>query len=79
MDLYRLRKACQWIGNTPGIAMRNYSLLRHTSYEDEGGNGAEKSVVKSVVIPGDLHSFGVLRSAENPVFSGFSGYLMDGT
>ena len=79
MDLYGLRKACQWIGNTPGIAMRNYSLLRHTSYEDEGGNGAEKSVVKSVVLSADLHSFGVLPSAENRVFSGCSGYVMDGT
>jgi integrase len=79
MDQYGLRKACQWIGNTPGIAMRNYSLLRHTAYEDEGGLGPEKSVVQSVVIPADLASFGLLQNAENPVFPGCSGYVVDGT
>ncbi len=36
MDEYGLRKACQWIGNSPAIAMKNYSLLKKTDYIDAG-------------------------------------------
>lgn len=43
MDLVGLRKACQWIGNSPTVAMRNYALLKKTDYIDAGEIGLQKS------------------------------------
>jgi integrase len=43
MDLYGLRKACAWIGNSPAVAMKHYALLRKSDYTDLGSESAEKS------------------------------------
>lgn len=36
MDLYGLRKACAWIGNSPAVAIKHYSLMRATDFTDAG-------------------------------------------
>ncbi len=36
MDSHGLRRACAWIGNGPNVAMRHYSLMKHTDYMDVG-------------------------------------------
>jgi integrase len=46
MDRYGLRKACMWIGNSPTIAMKHYSLMRKTDYID-GGETAQVTSPKS--------------------------------
>ncbi len=46
MDLVGLRRACQWIGNSPKVAMSNYALMKSTDYIDAGSaeiKSAEKS------------------------------------
>ena len=39
MDQYGLRRACQWAGNSPETAMKNYALVRNTDYVDVGTMG----------------------------------------
>ena len=34
MDRYGLRKACAWIGNTPAVAVKHYSLLKATDFTE---------------------------------------------
>ena len=34
MDEFGLRKACQWAGNSPATAMKNYALVRKTDFVD---------------------------------------------
>lgn len=75
MDQYGLRKGCQWIGKTPEIAVRDYSLVRQTAYEDLGGRGEEKNGANSGALRGNPEQFGALQTSENPVFSGCSGYV----
>ncbi len=36
MDQYGLRRACQWAGNSPATAMKNYALVRRTDFIDAG-------------------------------------------
>jgi hypothetical protein len=36
MDTHGLRRACQWSGNTPAVAMRIYALTKHEDFEDLG-------------------------------------------
>ena len=36
MDEYGLRRACQWSGNSPATAMKNYALVKHTDFADSG-------------------------------------------
>lgn len=31
MDIVGLRRACQWIGNSPKVAMSNYALMKSTA------------------------------------------------
>jgi hypothetical protein len=46
MDSHGLRRACAWIGNTPTVAIKHYSLLKHSDYIDAGiENGIPKSGV----------------------------------
>ena len=49
MDEYGLRKACQWAGNSPATAMKNYALVRKTDFVDDG-NSVTKSDAKSDAI-----------------------------
>ncbi len=46
MDSHGIRRACAWIGNSPAIAMKHYSLMKHTDYMD-AGNIDSKSDAKS--------------------------------
>ena len=48
MDKYGLRKACQWAGNNPATAMKNYALVRKTDFVDAGE--AQKADAKSDAI-----------------------------
>ena len=43
MDDFGLRKACQWIGNSPAIAMKHYALMKKTDYVDVGSKSGAKS------------------------------------
>lgn len=50
MDVYGLRRACQWAGNSPGTAMKNYAMVRKTDFADAGNSdvpGIPKSDAKS--------------------------------
>jgi integrase len=49
MDEYGLRRACQWAGNSPATAMKNYALVRKTDFVDSG-NSVTKSDAKSDAI-----------------------------
>ena len=46
MDEFGLRRACQWAGNSPSTAMKNYALVRKTDFVDDG----------SIVIKSDAKS-----------------------
>ncbi len=46
MDSHGLRRACAWIGNSPSIAMKHYSLMRKSDYID-AGKVVQKSDAKS--------------------------------
>ena len=46
MDEYGLRRACQWAGNSPATAMKNYALVRKTDFADDG-NSVNKPDAKS--------------------------------
>ena len=48
MDKWGLRKACQWAGNNPATAMKNYALVRKTDFVDAGE--AQKVDAKSDAI-----------------------------
>ena len=48
MDEYGLRRACQWAGNSPVTAMKNYALVRKTDFVDAGE--AQKADAKSDAI-----------------------------
>ena len=53
MKAYGLRRACQWAGNSPAIAMKNYSLVRKTNFVDDGN-----SVTKSgAILDADANSY----------------------
>ena len=41
MDAYGLRRACQWAGNSPATAMKNYALIRKTDFIDTGSESAK--------------------------------------
>jgi len=47
MDLYDLRRACAWIGNSPRIAMKHYALLRKSDYLDLGIESQQLTQIKS--------------------------------
>ncbi len=49
MDEFGLRRACQWAGNSPATAMKNYALVRKTDFVDEG-NSSQKVDAKSDAI-----------------------------
>ena len=49
MDEFGLRRACQWAGNSPATAMKNYALTRNTDFKDEG-KSVRKSDAKSDAI-----------------------------
>lgn len=38
MDRFGIRKACQWSGNSPLTAIKNYSLIRSEEFDDSGEN-----------------------------------------
>ena len=41
MDVYGLRKACAWIGNTPAVAMKHYALIKKSDFLDGGESDAK--------------------------------------
>ena len=49
MDEFGLRRACQWAGNSPATAMKNYALVRKTDFVDDG-NCIQKVDAKSDAI-----------------------------
>lgn len=50
MDEYGLRRACQWAGNSPATAMKNYATVRKTDFIDDG-NRVSKVDAKSDAEP----------------------------
>ena len=62
MDEFGLRRACQWAGNSAGMAMKNYALVKKTDFTDSGTQmplekqvleelePAQKSAAKSAAI-----------------------------
>ena len=49
MDEFGLRRACQWAGNSPATAMKNYALVRKTDFVDDG-NSVKKVDAKCAAI-----------------------------
>ena len=66
MDTYGLRKACQWIGNSPIIAMKHYALMKKSDYIDAG----EITVPKSDAASARMGSQQVASQVENPIKTG---------
>ena len=64
MDQYGLRKACMWIGNSPTIAMKHYSLMRNTDYIDAGAS--RKSDAKSNAAGARIGENGDPTAQKNP-------------
>ena len=48
MDVFGIRKACQWAGNSAATAMKNYALVRKSDFQDIGTAG--KSDAKCAAI-----------------------------
>ncbi len=48
MDSHGIRKACAWIGNTPGVAMKNYATQKGTDFDDHGSDQRQKKVTTKV-------------------------------
>lgn len=77
MDEYGLRRACQWAGNSPATAMKNYAMVRKTDFADAGvsdGLRAQKVDAKSdAIVASDAKSDAALASvrgnggSENPI------------
>ena len=56
MDVFGIRKACQWAGNSVSTAMKNYALVKKSDYDEstlESDSGDAKSAAK---IAGDAKS-----------------------
>ena len=53
MDEFGLRKACQWAGNSPATAVKNYALVRHTDFQDEGSRGSESDAKSDAISAAD--------------------------
>lgn len=65
MDKHGLRKACMWVGNSPTIAMKHYSLLRKTEYID-AGEAPQKSGAKSGAEPSRIVENDGEQKTKNP-------------
>lgn len=64
MDAVGLRRACQWIGNSPKVAMANYALMKSTDYIDAGAN--PKSDAKSDAAPCRIGENGDPSNSKTP-------------
>ena len=53
MDNYGLRLACQWAGNSPATAMKNYALVRNTDFDDAG---RKRDAYSDALTPFDAYS-----------------------
>ena len=56
MDVFGIRKACQWAGNSVSTAMKNYALVKKSDYDEstlESDSGDAKS---AAIIAGDAKS-----------------------
>lgn len=51
MDLVGLRRACQWIGNTPKVAMTNYALMKSSDYIDAGSTETKSDAKSDAALP----------------------------
>lgn len=47
MDEHGLRRACQWAGNSPATAMKNYSMVRKTNKKSTVENQRDSTVLYS--------------------------------
>ena len=60
MDNYGLRLACQWAGNSPATAMKNYALVRNTDFDDAGNQsssqGPKSAAYSDALTPFDAYS-----------------------
>lgn len=69
MDRFGIRKACQWIGNTPNIALKNYSLTRREDFIEAGNqvsaNAKKESDAKSDAAQANITSHGASRNAKS--------------
>ena len=68
MDEYGIRKACAWIGNTPETAMKNYSIVRGSDFDDSD-RAAEMSdfsrVLRRVQNPSEQQRMDESAKSEN--------------
>lgn len=56
MDRYGLRRACKFIGNSPSVAMRHYSLLRNTDFLDDPKSDAKNDAVGARIAENDAEA-----------------------
>ena len=53
MDQFGLRKACQWAGNSPATAMKNYALTRNTDFVDAGEQVIKSDAKSDAILAAD--------------------------
>ncbi len=83
MDVYGLRRACQWAGNSAATAMKNYAQVRSTDFDDAGAAGTGKWAIpnttpnappnlsddaKCAAVPAGSVSQDAAKNAGNPAF-----------
>ena len=56
MDEYGLRRACQWAGNSPTTAMKNYALIRKTDFIDDGVSTQKVDAKCAAILADDAKS-----------------------
>ena len=56
MDEFGLRRACQWAGNSPATAMKNYALVRKTDFVDEGASVIKSDAKSDAILVADAKS-----------------------
>lgn len=63
MDRFGVRKACMWVGNTPAVAFKNYSLMNKTGFDDLG---SQKNDAKSDALWSIFNPCQPVKPKENP-------------
>ena len=64
MDEFGLRKACQWAGNSPATAMKNYALIRKTDFVDAGDRASKVDAKSDAIDAPDAKSDAESASTE---------------
>ncbi len=62
MDEFGLRRACQWAGNSPATAMKNYALTRNTDFKDDGESVRKSDAKSDAISARDAKSDAALNS-----------------